>query len=159
MDPRVQSGAEPEGYEFGYCAFDQLPAVDVNSVQMSSQNEQNGDISCDLPIQPDVLIQLQWEGAFCQHVVQQVGKGKVKEGHLCRIDGRQLEGVVGDGDGTYGTVVVLGSLVPQVLHMAHGGLGHGGAHGVCVLLEGLCYWRGLGPGVGRHIGGCPQCWG
>ena len=54
IDPQVQSEAEPEGYEFGYYTFDQLPAMDVNNVQISSQNEQNEVISCELPIQTDI---------------------------------------------------------------------------------------------------------
>ena len=29
IDPLVQSESEPEGYEFGYYTFDQLPAIDV----------------------------------------------------------------------------------------------------------------------------------
>ena len=76
IDFQVRSEAEPEGYEFGYYTFDQLPAVDVHDIQMSSQNEQNEDISCELPIQTDILIKLQQEDAFCQHIMQQIKKGQ-----------------------------------------------------------------------------------
>ena len=53
---------------------------------MSSQNEQNEDISCELPIQTDILITLQQEDAFCQHIMQQIEKGNIKEGQLYKID-------------------------------------------------------------------------
>ena len=41
IDPQVQSEAEPEGYEFGYYTFDQLPALDIQEIQTSSQDTQN----------------------------------------------------------------------------------------------------------------------
>ena len=39
IDPQIQSEPEPEGYEYGYYTFDQLPAIDVHDVQLSSQHE------------------------------------------------------------------------------------------------------------------------
>ena len=65
IDPHIQSEPEPEGYEFGYYTFDLLPAVDVHDIQISSQNDPNEDMLCELPIQPDMLIKLQQEDAFC----------------------------------------------------------------------------------------------
>ena len=32
IDPQVQSESEPEGYEFGYYTFDQLPELEVSNV-------------------------------------------------------------------------------------------------------------------------------
>ena len=157
IDPQVQSETEPEGYEFGYYTFDQLPAIDVNNVQISSQNDQNEDISCELPIQTDILIQLQQDDAFCQHIRQQIEKGNIKEGHLYKIDNQQLKRLVTDGDNTYETIVIPRSLIPQVLHMAHDKLGHNGTHRTYVLLKRLYYWKGLKPSVERHIKRCPQC--
>ena len=58
IDPQVQSEAEPEGYEFGYYTFDQLPALDIQEIQASSQDDQNGNLMCELPIRSDVLIKL-----------------------------------------------------------------------------------------------------
>ena len=39
IDPQIQSEPEPEGYEFGYYTFDQLPALEVHDIQTSSQDE------------------------------------------------------------------------------------------------------------------------
>ena len=39
IDPQVQSEVEPEGYEFGYYTFDQLPALDMQEIQTSSQDD------------------------------------------------------------------------------------------------------------------------
>ena len=137
--------------------FDQLPAVDIHVIQMSSQNEQNGDISCELPIQTDILIKLQQEDAFCQHIMQQIEKGNIKEGQLYKIENKQLKRFVTDGKGTYETIVIPRSLIPQVLHMAHDKLGHNGIHRTYVLIKRLYYWKGLKPSVERHIKRCPQC--
>ena len=62
-----------------------------------------------------------------------------------------------DGNDTYETIVILRSLIPQVLHMAHDKLGHNGTHRTYVLLKRLYYWKGLKPSVERHIKRCPQC--
>ena len=85
IDPQVRSEAEPEGYEFGYYTFDQLPAVGVHDIQMSSQNEQNEDISHELPIQTDILIKLQQEDAFCQHIMQQIEKSILKKVNYIKL--------------------------------------------------------------------------
>ena len=50
IDPQIQSEPEPEGYEFGYYTFDLLPAVDIHDIQISSQNDLNEDMLCELPI-------------------------------------------------------------------------------------------------------------
>ena len=85
IDPQTQSEPEPEGYEFGYYTFDQLPTLEVNDIQTSLQDDLNEDLLCELPIQPDVLIKLQQEDAFCQNIMQQIEKGNIKEGHMYGI--------------------------------------------------------------------------
>ena len=110
---------------------------------MSSQNEQNEDISCELPIQTDMLIKLQKEDAFCQHIMQQIEKGNIKEGQLYKIEHKQLKRFVTDGNDTYETIVILRSLIPQVLHMVHNKLGHNGTHRTYVLIKRLYYWKGI----------------
>ena len=124
---------------------------------MSSQNEQNEDISCELPIQTDILIKLQQEDAFCQHIIQQIEKANIKEGQLYKIEHKQLKRLVTDGNDTYETIVIPRSLIPQVLHMAHDKLGHNGTHRTYVLIKRLYYWKGLKPSVERHIKRCSQC--
>ena len=157
IDPQVQSEAEPEGYEFGYYTFDQLPALDVQEIQTTPSDDQNGNLTCELPIKTDVLIKLQQEDEFCNNILQQIEKGNVKEGQLYKIDNQQLKRLVTDGNNTYETIVIPRSLVPQVLHIAHDQLGHNGTHRTYVLIKRLYYWKGLKPSIERHIKRCPQC--
>ena len=114
IDPQVQSEAEPEGYEFGYYTFDQLPALDIQEIQTSPSDDQNGNLTCELPVKTDVLIKLQQEDEFCNNILQQIEKGNVKEGQLYKIDNQQLKRLVTDGNNTYETIVIPRSLVPQV---------------------------------------------
>ena len=157
IDPQIQSEPEPEGYEFGYYTFDQLLALEVHDIQTSSQDDPNIDLLCELPIQNDMLIKLQQEDAFCRNIIQQIEKGNIKEGQLYKIDNKQLKRFVMDGNDTYESIVILRSLIPQILHMAHDKLGHNGTHRTYVLLKRLYYWKGLKPSVERHIKMCPQC--
>ena len=157
IDPQIQSEPEPEGYEFGYYTFDQLPALEIHDIQTSTQDDPNIDLLCDLPIQNDILIKLQQEYAFCNNIICQIEKGNIKEGQLYKIDNKQLKRFVIDGNNTYETIVIPRSLIPQVLHMVHDKLGHNGTHRTYVLLKRLYYWKGLKPSVERHIKRCPQC--
>ena len=47
--------------------------------------------------------------------------------------------------------VVPKTLTAQILRMAHDELGHNGTHGTYTLLKRLYYWKGLKPGVEKHI--------
>ena len=119
IDPQIQSEPESEGYEFGYYTFDQLPALEVHDIQMSSQDDPDADLLCELPIQNDMLIKLQQEDAFCRNIIQQKEKGNIKEGQLYKIDNKQLKRLVTDGNDTYKTIAIPRSLIPQVLRMVH----------------------------------------
>ena len=114
IDPQVQSESEPEGYEFGYYTFDQFPALDVNDIQTALQDDPNRDLLCELPIPNDMLIKLQQEDAFCKNIIQQIEKGNMREGHLYKIDDRQLKRFVTDGNDTYEIIVIQRSLIPHV---------------------------------------------
>ena len=63
IDPQIQSEPEPEGREFGYYTFDQLPALEIQTIQISPtaspQDDNNADFLCDLPIDHDTLVELQ----------------------------------------------------------------------------------------------------
>ena len=157
IDPHIQSEPEPEGYEFGYYTFDQLPALEIHDIQMVSQDEPDVDLLCELPIQNDMLIKLQQEDAFCNNIIQQIEKGNIREGQLYKIDNKLLKRFVVDGNDTYETKVIPRSLIPQVLHIVHDKLGHNGTHRTYILLKRLYYWNGLKPSVEKHIKRCPHC--
>ena len=144
IDPQIQSEPELEGHEFGYYTFDQLPALEIHDIQVSStaspQDEPDVDLLFELPIHSNMLVKLQQEDTFCKHIFHQIEKGNIREGQLYKIDNKLLKRFVGDENDTYETTVIPSSLVPQVLHMTHNKLGHNGTHRTYVLLKRLYYW-------------------
>ena len=89
IDPQVQPEPEPEGYEFGYYTFDQLPKLEVSNIESTqdlSLDTENKDTSVDnlqkLHMSNDILCKLQQEDIFCKNILNQIEKGNIKEGQL-----------------------------------------------------------------------------
>ena len=129
IDPLIQQDSEPEGYEFGYYTFDSLPAMEVSHIkatkQKSNEEEKNdGNSIIDLPLTDDVLTTLQSQDVFCSHILLQIEKGNIKEGHIYLVQDKILKRYVTDGNNTYETIVLPRALITQVMKMAHDDLGH-----------------------------------
>ena len=162
IDPQIQQDSEPEGYEFGYYTFDTLPAIKVSHIETTKQtfNEKESndtDSAIKLPLSGDMLFNLQSQDAFCSHILMQIEKGNIKEGHIYLVQNKILKRYVIDGDNTYETVLLPRALTAQVLKMAHNDLGHNGTHRMYMLLKQLYYWKGLKPSVVRHVQRCYHC--
>ena len=122
MDPQIQPEPEPEGYEFGYYTFDQLPELEVSNIETTqnlSLDIEDKDTSNDhlqrLPISNDVLHKLQQEDVFCKNILDQIEKGNIVEGQLYQVRDRILKRYILDGDNTYETTVVPKALTAQIL--------------------------------------------
>ena len=164
IDPQIQPEPEPEGYEFSYYTFDQLPALEVSNVETTqnlSLEMENKDIPNDnfgkLPISNITLHKLQQEDVFCKNILNQIEKGNIIEGQLYLIKDKILKRYIIDGDNTYETTVVPRALTAQILRMVHDELEHNGTHRTYTLLKRLYYWKGLKPSVEKHIKMCYQC--
>ena len=164
IDPQVQQDSEPEGYEFGYYTFDTLPMLEVSNIEttqdttvcVNDNNNVNNNL-LELPIDNDMLFQLQQKDRFCANVLAQIEKGNIIERQLYIIKNKLLKRYVVDGDNMYETIVLPRALTAQILKMAHDNLGHNGTHRTYTLLKRLYYWKGLKPCVTKHIQGCYQC--
>ena len=161
---QVQQESEPEGYEFGYYTFDTLPTLEashVETTQNTSEHVHDNDVInndlLELPINNNMLSQLQQKEMFCNNVLIQIEKGNIKEGQLYTIKDKLLKRYVVDGYKTYETTVMPRALIAQILQMAHDNLGHNGTHRMYTLLKRLYYWKGLKPSVAKHIRMCYQC--
>ena len=132
IDPQIQPEPEPEGHEFVYYTFNPLPALEVQDIQTSlagsMKDEHIKDFLRKLPIDNNMLTKLQQKDEFCRNILTQIEKGNIISGQLYKIDNNILNGIVIDGNDTYETIVIPRSLVPQVLRMVHGKLGHNGTH-------------------------------
>ena len=96
IDPQIQQDSEPEGYEFGYYTFDTLPALEVSHVkttkQTSNEKESNDmDSVIKLPLSEDMRTRLQSQDTFCTHILTQIEKGNIKEGHVYIVQNNILK--------------------------------------------------------------------
>ena len=122
IDPQVQPESEPEGYKFGYYTFDTLPTLEVTniettpnmSVRVNDNNSSNNNL-LELPINSDILSQLQQKDMFCNNILTQIEKGNIIEGHVYVIKDKLLKRYIIDGDNTYETTVLPRALIAQVL--------------------------------------------
>ena len=83
IDPQVQLEPEPEGYEFNYYTFDQLPELEVSNVEstlnlsLDTENKGTSDeqLVQKLPMSNDILHKLQQEDVFCKNILNQDTEG------------------------------------------------------------------------------------
>ena len=110
-----------------------------------------------LPLDNDILLELQQKDTFCANILTQIEKGKIIKGQVYKVQNKLLKRYVTDGDKTYETIVLPRALTAQILKMAHDDLGHNGTHRTYTLVKRLYYWKGLKPSVTKHIQRCYQC--
>ena len=133
INPQIQQVPEPEGYEFGYYTFDTLPAMEVSNSETTqdASNIDEKDIEENLinvPIDNDMLSDLQSQVTFCANILAQIEKGNIIKGHMYKVQNKLLRRYITDGDKTYETIVLPRALIAQILKMAHDDLGHNGTH-------------------------------
>ena len=162
IDSKIQQESKPEGYEFGYYTFDTLPTMEVSSVGTAPDTPyiDERDVKenlITLPLDNDILSELQLQDAFCANILAQIEKGNIIEGQMYKVQNKLLKRYVNDGDKTYETIVLPRALITQILKMAHDDLGHNGTHRTYMLLKRLYYWKGLKPSVTKHIQRCHHC--
>ena len=162
IDSQIQP--EPEGYEFGYYTFDELPNLKVtdiestlNSVTDTKTRDVSGNNFQGFPISDDILHKLQQEDAFCKNIQNQIEKGNITDRQLYLVRDKILKRYVLEGDNTYETIIVPRALTAQILRMAHDELGHNGTHRTYTILKRLYYWKGLKPNIEKHFTMCHQC--
>ena len=133
IDSQVQQEPEPEGYEFGYYTFDNLPNIEVtdiestlNSVIDIETKDTSGHNFQGFPMKNDVLQKLQQEDVFCKNILSQIRKGNIIDGQLYLVKDNILKRYIMEGNNTYETTVVPRALTGQILRMAHDELGHNG---------------------------------
>ena len=101
IDPQIQQNSEPEGYKFGYYTFDTLPAVEVSNIETTQDTSENDKIDSDenfmeLPLDNDILFELQQKDAFCASILAQIEKGNVIKGQVYKVQNKLLKRYVTD---------------------------------------------------------------
>ena len=89
IDPQVQQEPEPEGYKYGYYAFDNLPDIKVTDIELTIDSitdvktkDTSGHNFQGVSIDNDILQKLQHNELFCKNILNQIKKGNIQEGQL-----------------------------------------------------------------------------
>ena len=106
IDPQIQQETEPEGYEFGYYLFDTLPTIEISNIEMPQEKNKKGEEEIAekqlaLPLNHNMLLQLQLQDKDCANIITQIERGNIKEGQIYIIQNKLLKRYVIDGDKMY----------------------------------------------------------
>ena len=105
IDLQAQQDSETKGYEFGYYAFDSLPAIEVSNIDTqhdtpsNSGNEDKKNL-LRLPLTDDKLSQLQAQDTFCSHIITHLKKRNITDGQTYKLHNNVLKRNVTDNDKT-----------------------------------------------------------
>ena len=142
VDPNVQLTAEPEGYEYGYHAFDNTDPIETQIEINEITNRKDGrnpikmpneDIV--LPIKNDKLTELQQSDKFCKHIINMLKCGKLHANNPYYIEENVLKRYIQDNKQRFEVVVLPQTLTGPTLQLAHEGLGHNGTPRTYALLR------------------------
>ena len=136
--------------------------MEVSNIETPQDASSNGERDfnenlIELPLDNDILLELQQKDTFCANILTQIEKGNIIEGQVYKVQNQLLKRYVTDGDKTYETIMLPRALTAQILKMAHDDLGHNGTHRTYMLIKRLYYWKGLEPSVIKHIQRCYHC--
>ena len=87
INPKTQQDSEPEGYEFGYYTFDTLPTMEVSNIETTQDTSSNDEKDfkenlIKLPLDINILSELQLKDIFCANILAQIEKGNTIEGQI-----------------------------------------------------------------------------
>ena len=149
MDPEAKLNPEPEGYEFGYHAFEDLEPIksDIQEIKISTEGEPINlpQEEIKLPLSDEKLLALQAEDKFCSDINNKLQKGQLQGRNPCYKENEVLKRYVEDGKQRFEVVVLPQVLSGAALQLAHEGLGHNGSPRTYALLKRNNFWKGLKP--------------
>ena len=161
IDPEAKLNPEPEGYEFGYHAFEDMEPIksDIQEIKVSTEKEPitlpQEEIK--LPLSDEKLLALQAKDKFCNDISNKLQQGQLQDKNPYYKENEILKRYVEDGKQRFEVVVLPQVLSGAALQLAHEGLGHNGSPRTYALLKRNYFWKGLKPMVKRHVKSCKFC--
>ena len=135
IDPEAKLNPEPEGYEFGYHAFEDMEPIksDIQEIRVSTEKEPitlpQEEIK--LPLSDEKLLVLQARDKFCNDISNKLQQGQLQDKNPYYKENEVLKRYVEDGKQRFEVVVLPQVLSSAALQMAHEGLGHNGSPRTC----------------------------
>ena len=142
LDPDNQLVAEPEGFEYGYYAFDNIDPIETQNEINEITNRRKGETSINLPdeeiilpIGDSKLIELQEGDKFCKNILNMLVSGKLHNKNPYYVEDGVLKRYIDDNKQRFEVIVLPQTLTEPALQLAHEGLGHNGIPQTYALLR------------------------
>ena len=142
LDPDNQLVDEPEGFEYGYYAFDNIDLIKTQ-VEINEMTNKTGiETPVNLPseeitllIEDDKLIELQKEDKFCKNILNMLASNKLHNKNPYYIENGILKRYIDDNKQRFEVIVLPQTLTQPTLQLVHEGLGHNGIPQTYTLLR------------------------
>ena len=145
ITPDVEPEKEPEGFEFGYYAFEDLEPIHTTEVIdyiTGIQQKQSGEaipdhIKVEWGLTPTQIKQAQQKDKFCKEQYNKIVKGSLPNTHPYYIKDGMLMSYTTDNRQRFDTIVVPEHYTLALLRLAHDELGHNGSSRTYMMLRRL----------------------
>ena len=89
--------------------------IETTQDTSSSDEKDVEEFLINLPLDNDMLSELQLQDTFCANILAQIEKGNILEGQMYKVRNKLLRRYMTDGDKTYETIVLPRALIAQIL--------------------------------------------
>ena len=131
LDPDNQLVDKPEGFEYGYYAFDNLDLietqVEINEMTNKMAIETPVNLPSEeitLPIEDNKVIELQKEDKFCKNILNMLASNKLHNKNPYYIENGILKRYIDDNKQRFEAIILPQTLTQSALQLTHEGLGH-----------------------------------
>ena len=138
LDPDNQLVDEPEGFEYGYYAFDNIDLIETQIKINEMTNRKEGetpDEEMTLLIENSKLIELQKKDKLSKNILNMLAINKLHNKNLYYIENGILKRYIDDNKQRFEVVILPQTLTEPALQLAHEGLGHNGIPQTYALLR------------------------
>ena len=142
LDPDNQLVDEPEGFEYGYYAFDNIDPIKTQVEINEMTNKAGVKTPVSLPseeitllIEDNKLIKLHKEDKFCKNILNMLASDKLHNKNPYYIENGILKRNIDDNKQRFEVIVLPQTLTQPALQLAHEGLGHNGIPQTYALLR------------------------
>ena len=133
LDPDNQLVDEPEGFEYGYYAFNNIDLIETQ-IEINEMTNRTGvetpvnlpNEEITLPIKDNKLIELQKEDKFCKNILNMLANNKLHNKNPYYIENGILKRYIDNNKQRFEVIILPQTLTEPALQLAHEGLGHNG---------------------------------
>ena len=133
LDPDNQLVDKPEGFKYGYYAFDNIDPIKTQVEINEMTNKMRIETSVNLPgkditllIEDNKLIGLQKEDKFCKNILNMLARNKLQNKNPYYVESGILKRYIDDNKQRFEVIVLPQTLTQPALQLVHEGLGHNG---------------------------------